>query len=134
MTSKARAKRSDKAVLSGAEPQLFVSDLPKALAYYSDTLGFEIAFSYGKPPFYAQVARDDVKLNIRQVDEAVLDRTVRDREQLLSATVTLDDAETLFREYEAAGVNFHQALRTEPWGARTFVVRDVDGNLILFAS
>jgi uncharacterized glyoxalase superfamily protein PhnB len=34
---------------------------------------------------------------------------------------------------QAAGVRFHQTLRTEPWGARTFIVRDPEGNLILFA-
>jgi hypothetical protein len=39
----------------------------------------------------------------------------------------------LYLEYQAAGVAFHQTLRTEPWGARTFIVRDPDGNLILFA-
>jgi len=30
-------------------------------------------------------------------------------------------------------VRFHQELKTEPWGARTFIVKDPDGNLILFA-
>jgi len=39
----------------------------------------------------------------------------------------------LFLEYQAAGVSFHQALKTEPWGARTFVISDPDENLILFA-
>jgi uncharacterized glyoxalase superfamily protein PhnB len=52
---------------------------------------------------------------------------------LLSASITLDDAEPLFLEYQAAGVLFAQPLKTEPWGARTFIVRDPNGNLILFA-
>jgi uncharacterized glyoxalase superfamily protein PhnB len=52
---------------------------------------------------------------------------------VLAATVTTDDAEGLFRELEAAGVAFIQSLRTEAWGARTFIVADPDGNLILFA-
>ena len=39
----------------------------------------------------------------------------------------------LFRQYQAAGVDFHQTLKQEPWGARTFIVRDPDGNLLLFA-
>jgi hypothetical protein len=30
-------------------------------------------------------------------------------------------------------VLFHQTLKSEPWGARTFIVRDPDGNLILFS-
>jgi hypothetical protein len=28
---------------------------------------------------------------------------------------------------------FFQRLETEPWGARNFVVKDPDGNLLLFA-
>ena len=30
-------------------------------------------------------------------------------------------------------LDFFQTLKTEPWGARTFIVRDPDGNLVLFA-
>ncbi|MGB6746269.1 MAG: VOC family protein, partial [Terracidiphilus sp.] len=37
------------------------------------------------------------------------------------------------RAFRPAGVHFHQALKKEPWGARTFVVSDPDENLILFA-
>ena len=33
----------------------------------------------------------------------------------------------------AAGVAFAQPLKHEPWGARDFIVRDPDGNLVLFA-
>ena len=36
-------------------------------------------------------------------------------------------------DYRSAGVDFQQTLKQEPWGARTFVVRDPDGNLLLFA-
>jgi uncharacterized glyoxalase superfamily protein PhnB len=39
----------------------------------------------------------------------------------------------LFVKYQAAGVDFQQTLKQEPWGARTFIVRDPDGNLLLFA-
>jgi catechol 2,3-dioxygenase-like lactoylglutathione lyase family enzyme len=96
-------------------------------------LGFSIAFVYGDPPFYAQVFRDGARLNLRHVDEPVVDPVRRDNEQLIAASLTLDDAKPLFLEYQAAGVDFAQSLRTEPWGARTFVVRDPDGNLLLFA-
>ena len=63
----------------------------------------------------------------------IIDPQLRDKEDLLSASITLDDAKPLYLEYQAVGVAFHQTLRTEPWGARTFIVRDPDGNLILFA-
>jgi uncharacterized glyoxalase superfamily protein PhnB len=73
---------------------------------------------------------------LRKFDEPVFAGGVREREDLLSATITLDSANgirELFLAYQTAGVPFHQTPRTEPWGAITFVVRDLDGNLILFA-
>ena len=122
-----------KTTLSGAEPQLFVLDIASCIEFYVRKLGFAVAFTYGEPPFYAQVFRDGARLNLRHVDAPIFNPALRDREQVLSATITLADAEALYHEYQAAGVGFVQPLKTEPWGARTFIVRDPDGNSILFA-
>ena len=122
-----------KATLLAAEPQLFVADIETACEFYTKKLGFTVAFIYGEPPFYAQVFRDGARLNLKSMDEPASNPALRDREHLLSATITLEDAEPLFLEFQAAGVEFHQTLKSEPWGARTFMVCDPDGNLILFA-
>lgn len=120
--------------LLAAEPQLFVTEMAAALAFYAETLGFEVALSYGEPPFWAQVVRDGARLNIRHADHRPVSEAFRAQEgDALCATLTLDVAEPLFLEYQAAGVSFHQPLRTEPWGARTFIIADPDGNLIAFA-
>ena len=119
--------------LTAAEPQLYVRDIVASCDFYSRMLGFSVAFTYGEPPFYGQVFRDGARLNLRQVDEPVVDPKRRDSEQMLVASITLEDAKPLFLEYQSAGVTFAQPLRSEPWGARTFVVRDPDGNLLLFA-
>ena len=119
--------------LIAAEPQLYVRDLVASYAFYSRSLGFAVAFTYGEPPFYGQVVRDGARLNLRQVDDPVIDPVRRDSEQLLSASITVEDAKALFLEYQNAGVEFVQSLRAEPWGTRTFVVGDPDGNLLLFA-
>ena len=116
-----------------AEPQLFVRDLRASLEFYTTRLGFSVAFSYGEPPFYGQICRGDARLNLRVVDAPPLATPSAEREQLLSASIALDEAKPLFLEYQAKGVDFAQPLRSEPWGARTFIVRDPDGNLILFA-
>ena len=129
----AQAQTPSKAILLAAEPQLFVADIVASCEFYTKKLGFSVAFSYGEPPFYGQVFRDGARLNLRRLDKPGLDPEIRDSEQLLSASITLDDAKPLFLEYQAAGVLFEQPLKTEPWGARTFIVRDPDGNLILFA-
>jgi catechol 2,3-dioxygenase-like lactoylglutathione lyase family enzyme len=120
--------------LLAAEPQLFVTDVGAACEFYTKKLGFIVAFIYGEPPFYGQVFRDGARLNIRHLDQPAINPELRDREHLLSASITVDDANRLFLEFQTAGVLFHQTLKTEPWGARTFVVRDPDGNLILFSA
>lgn len=121
-------------ILLSAEPQLFVGDIAASCAFYAGKLGFSIAFTYGEPPFYGQVVRNGARLNLRCVSGPVIDPERRDEADLLAATVTLEDARELFAEYQALGVPFHQTLRTEPWGAQTFIVRDPDGNLILFSA
>src|SRR3982074_3399807 len=51
------ASISPKAFLPGAEPQLFVADIKSSCAFFTAKLGFAVVFSYGEPPFYAQVQR-----------------------------------------------------------------------------
>jgi catechol 2,3-dioxygenase-like lactoylglutathione lyase family enzyme len=127
---------STKAVIAGAEPQLFVADIQSSCDFFTEKLGFAIAFTYGEPPFYAQVMRDGGRLNLRCVERPVIDAGLRDREELLSASLTVATAEAikaLFLEFQGAGVTFFQTLKREPWGARNFIVKDPDGNLLLFA-
>lgn len=119
--------------LLSAEPQLFVTDFARALTFWSDKLAFAVAYTYGEPPFYGQVARDGARLNLRAVDALPHDAILCAREDYLAASIAVDDVDALFRAYQHAGVSFHQELRSEPWGARTFIVRDADGNLLLFS-
>jgi uncharacterized glyoxalase superfamily protein PhnB len=123
-------------ILSSIEAQLFVADIKSSCDFYTNKLGFAVEFIYGDPPFYGQVVRDNARLNLRVVFEPVFVADVRRREHLLSASIsvaTANEIKQLFLSYQAAGVSFHQALKKEPWGARTFIVSDPDENLILFA-
>lgn len=128
-----QAEKLSHPTLLASEPQLFVRDVGASVKFYSEKLGFAARFAYGEPPFYGQVVRDGAALNLRRVDIPAIDPARRDSEELLSASITLDDAKPLFLEFQASGVEFHHGLKTEPWGARTFIVRDPDGNLILFS-
>ena len=122
--------------ITSAEPQLFVADILSSCAFFVDKLGFSVVFTYGEPPFYAQVKRGGANLTLRHVDAPVIDPALRDREELLSASLTVatrTDIESLYREYQARGVTFFQLLKDEPWGAEDFIVSDIDGNLLLFA-
>lgn len=117
-----------------AEPQIFVSDMERAFQFYVGKLGFGVGFRYGKPPFYAQLCRDNARVNLRRVQGPVFSGDFRRKERdALSATFILDDPKPLFLEFQNAKVAFHQTLKDEPWGARTFIVQDPDGNLVCFA-
>jgi catechol 2,3-dioxygenase-like lactoylglutathione lyase family enzyme len=123
-------------ILTSIAAHLYVRDLKAATDFFTTKLGFVIDFIYGDPPFYGQVSRDNARLALRSMDEHFFGEDVRQREGLLSASITLaraEEIEQLFLAYQAAGVLFAQSMRDEPWQAKTFVVQDPDGNLILFA-
>lgn len=125
-----------KATIVCAEPQLFVADIERSCKFFCEKLGFLLVFSYGEAPYYAQVSRDAARLNLRYVKQLVIESKVRDREDRLSVSMTVntaDEIKLLFLEFQSAGVTFHQTLKRQPWGAKNFVVKDPDGNLLLFA-
>jgi uncharacterized glyoxalase superfamily protein PhnB len=123
-----------KATIVGAEPQLLVADIKRSCKFFCEKLGFSLVFSYGSPPFYAQVRRDAARLNLRCVEGRVIESA--NREELLSVSMTVATAheiKLLFLEFQSAGVTFNQKLKKQPWGAKNFVAQDPDGNLLLFA-
>jgi catechol 2,3-dioxygenase-like lactoylglutathione lyase family enzyme len=123
--------------LTGCEPSIFTADFARARRFYIDTLGFRMETAWGDPPFYGILSSGAARIALRHVDDPVFAGDIRDREQLLSASFTLADAtalETFYADCTARGADVAQALKDEAWGARTFILRDPDGNLLLFAS
>jgi uncharacterized glyoxalase superfamily protein PhnB len=135
-TSRKVKSSPSKAMIVRAEPQLLVTNLKRSCEFFQQKLGFSLVFSYGEPPYYAQVRRDAACLNLRCVERSVIGPTIRDRDELLSVSMTVataDELKLLFLEFQSVGVTFHQKLKKQPWGAKNFVVKDPDGNLLLFA-
>lgn len=129
-------QHASKAALVKATPQLFVADIAASCDFFTSKLGFAVDFHYGDPPFYAQVTRDGASLALRQVDRPMLDAiaaAMKSDIDMLAASMSVDDVKSLYLEFQAADATFHQTLRSEPWGALTFIVSDPDGNLLLFA-
>ena len=117
-----------------AFPQLFVADVGRAAEFYDKTFGFSIAYLYGEPPFYSLVTRDGVGLNLRWVPSPPIPPMLRERESLLSANIVVDGVKALYLDLRRRGADFAQTLKEQPWAATDFVVRDLDGNRICFAS
>lgn len=134
--SQSSKQNAARPILNSIAAHLFVRDIRISCDFFTGRLGFAVDFVYGDPPFYGQVSRDNARLALRHMDEPVFAGDIREREDLVLASITVASVEgiqNLFLSYLAAGVPFHQTLKEEAWGAKTFIVRDPDGNLILFA-
>ena len=132
----APGRTTPRPTFSSISAQLFVANIKSSCDFYTNKLGFAVEFMYGDPPFYGQVVRDNARLNLRLIGEPVFVGDVRKREHLLSASITVataNEIKQLFLTCQASEVSFHQPLKKEPWGARTFIVSDPDENLVLFA-
>jgi hypothetical protein len=52
----------------------------------------------------------------------------------LDAYLFIEDANTLYAEYAAQGVEFTRGVANMPWHSREFVVKDCDGRLLAFGA
>jgi catechol 2,3-dioxygenase-like lactoylglutathione lyase family enzyme len=129
---KPAAARTTKPKLRLVEATLFVADVRASCRYFEDVLGFTTIFTYGETPFFGQVARDGVPINLRYVCDPVFVEGIREREDLLGAMIGVSGIKALYEQFKAKGAVFHQGLKRHPWGAIDFVVKDPDGNLISF--
>jgi uncharacterized glyoxalase superfamily protein PhnB len=121
------------AMIRQIAPQFFTTDIPATLAYYKDTLGFDCLGTWLDPPAYAIVARDGRQIHFRCAAPlpAAADKYT---DELLDAYVHVEDADALYAEYAARGVEFTRALANTPWHSREFVVKDCDGRLLAFGA
>lgn len=133
-TPSARSDEAARPEMLRAHPQIFVTDMDRAVRFYRDALGFSVEYLYGEPPFYGLVVRDGAALNLRHVDRLPMDSGLRDREHLLAVTIVARNVKALFVSLKEAGLRFHQGYQEQPWGAHDFIVADPDGNLVHFAS
>ena len=114
-------------------PVFFTMNIPRTLAYYKDKLGFECLGTWQDPPVYAIVARDQHALHFRCAEppKANPDKYA---DELLDAYFRVEDADALYAEYVANGVEFTRGPADMPWHSREFVVKDCDGRLLAFGS
>jgi len=114
-------------------PQFFTRNLEATLAYYTEALGFECLGTWNDPPVYAIVARDGHRIHFRVADSPARDPD-KYADELLDAYLFVENADALFAEYAARGVEFTRALGDTPWESREFVVKDCDGRLLAFGA
>ncbi len=108
-------------------------NIPATLSYYKDKLGFDCLGTWQDPPVYAIVARDEHAVHFRCAGPPA-PNPEKYEEELLDAYVFVEDADALYAEYAARGVEFVRGLANMPWRSREFVIKDCDGRLLAFGS
>ena len=120
------------ATLIGVSPVLLVADLDRAVAYYTERLGF-ICEVYGEPPDFAVADRDAVTILLAVAEEP--ERLVphwRIVDKLWNAYIRVDDVEAIYAEVQERGAGIDYTLYDAPSGFREFGVQDPDGHDIAF--
>ena len=85
------------------------------------------------PPVYAIVERDGQAIHFRCAEPPTANAD-KYADELLDAYLAVEDADRLYAEYAAKGVEFTRELGDTPWGTREFVVKDCDGRLLAFGA
>ncbi|MEM8859762.1 MAG: GNAT family N-acetyltransferase [Chloroflexota bacterium] len=125
-------KKSLPARMFGVEPVLMVHDLVKTVEFYRDKLGFKVDFMYGEPANHASVSQGEwtgstVTIQITQVS--------KDRELMPSSYLYIfvdTNLTELFKQYRDSGVEIVSEPERQPWGLQEFVVKDLNGHIIIF--
>ncbi len=112
-------------ILGVAHLAVFVSDLPKARAFYENLLGFEEPFTLPEPDGSVEIAF--VKINDRQWIE-LFNRPSAGEGQLNHIAIYTDDADRM-RDYLASqGIPVPERVGKGRTGNKNFMVKDPDGH------
>ena len=107
--------------LEAAIPVLPVADVPKAVAFYRDRLGFTKLFDLGP---YAGIRRGPIEIHLNG----------HGAPGPVAMRVAVRGVDALYEELEKQRViHPNEPLETKPFGMRQFSVLDADGNTITFA-
>lgn len=121
------------AQIGPCSPFLIVSDIPRALAFYGDLLGFEIRFQGpGAPPFFAIVGRDAAQVLLKDVGVSPLPNPVRHANARWDIFFFAQDPDALAEEIGERGAAFLAPVRDTEDGLRGFELADPDGHVLFF--
>ena len=119
------------AILKAVHPVLGARDVPLAVAWYVERLGFTCTFDDGSAPVrYAGIRRDAVVLHLQWQDDRYFPAPGDDAP---AYRFLVDDPDVLYAECTGRrGLSPTTTLRNTPWGTREFGVFDPNGHGLHF--
>jgi catechol 2,3-dioxygenase-like lactoylglutathione lyase family enzyme len=118
-------------------PLFIVRDVPAALAFYRDRLGFDVTFEGPEPDdiFFGIVERGAAMIMFKAVGVDPVPNYTRDVKQGIArwdAYLNVPDPDALAAEFSSRGVEFSEPLKDTGDGLRGFELKDADGYVLFF--
>jgi catechol 2,3-dioxygenase-like lactoylglutathione lyase family enzyme len=123
--------------IAGIAPFFVVRNVPAALAFYRDRLGFDITFQGPAPDdiFFGIVRRGAAMIFLKDVGVDPTPNYTRDVGKgwaRWDAYLDVPDPDALAAELAARGVELFQPLADDDDGLRGFAIQDADGYVLFF--
>ena len=109
-------------------PELPAANLPAALEYYEQKLGFRVAMQMPAND-YAIVERDGVAIHLFQDVSA---KNGDAGHSPVGVHVFTPDLDEMYTEFQRSGAHLTQGIERKPWGNLDFRLHDPSGNELKF--
>ncbi|WP_353720026.1 VOC family protein [Dyadobacter sp. 676] len=110
-------------------PLLLVRDLDGSIAFYTQQLGFALAFRY--EDFYAGIENDGHSIHLKTTYKPEQGEARPKNKEEIDLLFAVDNITSLFETISKKGVQIVQPLREMPYG-NEFYIADPDGHVIAF--
>jgi uncharacterized glyoxalase superfamily protein PhnB len=109
--------------VTGHATVLHVKDMPAALAYYRDKLGFSVRFTWEEPPQYVCLCLGDAAIHLNAYKPPAAASLI---------CIFCKGVDALHDDLTARGARITREMTTHPYGMRDFIVTDPDGHQLIF--
>lgn len=123
------------AQLGHVAPLLIVRDVMRSIAFYKESLGFEVTYlGPDGDPYFAMVQRDGAWLMLKAITPEVqpMPNSSRHPWARWDVYIYTPDPDALAEEFTARGVSFREPLGVNSDKLRGFEVMDADGYVLYF--
>jgi catechol 2,3-dioxygenase-like lactoylglutathione lyase family enzyme len=117
--------------VNGIATQLRTTDLERAIKFYTEILGFKLAFRY--EDFYAGIECNGHSIHLKKIDEHDPSIEFVRSEEHLHLYIAVQDVRKVYEDLKKTNAIFIADLNKKPWGAIEFVIEDEDKHTIYFA-
>lgn len=112
-------------------PVISTNDIRSSILYYTKVLGFSPDFEFGDPITYAGVKSGEAEIYFTYDPDFA--KLIQQKKIHPEIFIWLSDAEGLFKIHVANEAKIVEPISDRAWGARQYVVEEINGYHLKFA-